>query len=204
MNLSSLSSAQGTLSFLQVHGYWIMFILMIFEGPIVTAVAAFAADLGVFNIYLVFLLSFLGNVAGDLTAFAIGRFWRGVVAKKYGRLAGLKPSTIRKMEVFLRKSPGKTLTVIKITPPLPWPGLMLAGALKLPIRTFLFFSAVISALYSLFFTALGYYFGLASENFLLYLNRTEYLVIFVAVSVAIVYLIVSKVVPAVARRLEKI
>lgn len=197
-------SAQGTLAFLQLHGYPIMLVLMIVEGPLVTTVAAFAASLGVFNIYMVCFLSILGNIIGDVMVFVIGRYGRRAVVDRYRGFVRIKSATIRKMEAFLRKQPGKTIAVIKVTPSLPVPGLMLAGALRLRFRTFMFYSSVVSIAYSLFFAVLGYYFGMVSGKFWLYFKRSEYVVVFLLLAAALTYFIVKKVVPRMSRRLEKI
>ena len=54
------------LTFIEQNGYVLLFLLMILEGPIVTAAAAFAASLGYLSLPVVFILSVLGNIIGDL------------------------------------------------------------------------------------------------------------------------------------------
>ena len=62
MNLSNLTCAvkavnsgniPNILASLQISGYLILFILMFFEGPIVTLFAAYAASLNFFNVLCV-------------------------------------------------------------------------------------------------------------------------------------------------------
>jgi hypothetical protein len=54
MNLASVGSA---LTLLSSGGYFLMFLIMIVEGSIVTYLSSFAAATGVFNIAVVFCLS---------------------------------------------------------------------------------------------------------------------------------------------------
>jgi len=67
----------ATISTMLAHipdqGYIIMLIAMTFEGPIVTTLAAFGASLGLFSIFIVFLLSVLGDIIADSFLFYVGR-----------------------------------------------------------------------------------------------------------------------------------
>ena len=54
------------LGYIKTIGYPLMLLIMIVEGPIATLLAAFAASLGFFNIYLVFILSMLGTLRSPL------------------------------------------------------------------------------------------------------------------------------------------
>jgi len=69
----SLVNNLDILSLIQIHGYWIMFVLMFIEGPITAYVAAFAASLGYFNVWAVLSLFVFGNQIPDTILFFIGR-----------------------------------------------------------------------------------------------------------------------------------
>lgn len=45
---------------------------MVVEGPIVTSIAAFAASLGYLDIYMILIISLLGNLIPDILLFFIG------------------------------------------------------------------------------------------------------------------------------------
>ncbi|MFH0837868.1 MAG: DedA family protein [Patescibacteria group bacterium] len=156
-----LSSTASILVFLQGAGYFALLLTMTIEGPVITAVAAFAASLGLFHIYYVFGLSVLGNLIGDVVYFSIGKFGRKVVIDRYLERFKVKKDTLEKIERDLKNHPGKAMAVIKIIPPLPTPGLILAGVMNMPFKTFLFYSFVISFFYSLFFAVFGFYAGQA-------------------------------------------
>ena len=146
-------------SFVQSHGYFVIFLIMILGGPGVTAVAAFVASFGLFNVYLILLFSFLGNIIGDLIYFYIGRTGRRIIIDKYSERFKINKHHLKKLESKIHEHPGKALTIIKVIPPLPAPGLVLVGAINMPLKKFLFFSVIISFFYSLFFVLIGYYLG---------------------------------------------
>jgi membrane protein DedA with SNARE-associated domain len=170
-----LSTAAGALAFFRNEGYFFMFLIMVAEGPIVTYAAAFVSSLGIFNVFYVFILSLLGNLVGDMILYLIGRFGAKPVIRKFVEGA-LKTSRVRKIEAFMKKHPGKTISVIKLTPPLPVPGIILTGAMDVPARTFFFYSLVLSLAYSLFFTVLGFYSGIAFHAISAYVQYTEILI----------------------------
>jgi membrane protein DedA with SNARE-associated domain len=148
------------LSILQIHGYIFMFLLMFLEGPITTYVAAFAASLGAFNIYLVFLISALGNFSADLLYFFIGRKSKKTSLSRYIQNK-ISIKRIKKIKDYLKEHPWKTIAFIKLTPPLPKPGLILCGASGLKAKKFIFYSLLITFIYSMVLVLLGFYSGQA-------------------------------------------
>jgi membrane protein DedA with SNARE-associated domain len=193
-----LSTPASILSFLQGQGYLIIFLVMCLEGPLITYVAAFAASLGVFNIVVIYLLSLAGNLTGDIIYYTIGKF----ASASFVRRRSLKTMSGWRMErvsAYLRKNPGKALTIIKLTPPLPTPGLILAGASGIPLRTFLLYSLVVSTCYSLVFTLAGFYSGVAFGVVASYVN---YLPVLFGVAVAL-FVAVWFVLKSLSRRLSR-
>jgi len=155
-----LSTSTGLLAFVQNHGYFIVFLLVIVEGPLTNYVAAFASSLGFFNVYIILILSILANYMADLIYFFIGRLGKkALVERRINNL--LDSERIKKIKEYLGKNPGKILTIIKIAPPLPMPGLILAGTTNMKTSKFIFYSFIITVVLSSFFTVLGYFSGMA-------------------------------------------
>ncbi len=165
MNIKMVLEPSFTLAFIQSHGYFIMFLAMLVEGPITTYIGSFAASLGLFNIFIVFILAVLANVLGDIVLYSIGKFTRTAFRKKYKKYFDNK-----KLVSHLKKHTGKTLFIIKLIPPLPAPGLILAGALNVSFRKFLFLSFIISFPLALIFALFGFYSGIAFNLLLNYLQ----------------------------------
>jgi len=201
MILNNFSSA---LSFVQQSSYFLIFLAMVLEGPFVTAAAAFAASLGVFNIYIIFILSLFGDLVGDFIHYLLGSFGRKTVIEKYGERLGLKESRLRKIENHLKNHLGKALFAIKFTPVLTTPGLLLAGALKVSVKRFILFSFIITLPRTLFFILIGFYFGVAFDKISRYFRLGGYAVILAIVLTVIIYLIIKKVSEAASKDVKKI
>ncbi len=193
----------GVLQFLQTSGYGIMFLLMLIEGPIVTYVAAFAVSLGIFNIFYVFILSSLGNFIGDVVLFFIGRVSKKKNIERY-ESRSLTPTKMSRLKNYLEKNPGKTLAVIKFTPFLPIPGLLLAGSSDMELRKFLGFSFIFSMSSALTMMILGFYSGVAFLTIAKYVKYMEYLIPLTILLIVFVFWLVKFVSRKISNRLEKI
>lgn len=181
-----ISNFSWLIFFVQTHGYWIVFLLMLLEGPIVTAAASFAASLGVFNIYLIFVLSFFGDFIGDIILYYIGRFGRKSVIDRYLAKHHIGRKIVLKIEKLLSENSFKALLLIKVVPPLPIPGLVLTGVSRLNIKKFLFASVIINIFYSLIFVLVGYYSGVLVRRYLISARSIEAIVAALAVLVVLI------------------
>jgi membrane protein DedA with SNARE-associated domain len=179
---------QGTVQWVLQHGYPLLFIVMLIEGPVVTAAAAFAAALHYMNIWVVLALSILANFIPDLVYYTIGYWGREKFLNKYGHYLGITPERIASTEKLAEKHSGKSLFMIKMVPLLATPGLILVGATKMDIKKYAFWSIVIIIPSSLLYLIIGYYFGTAYNTIEHYLNIGIYVAIVAAVIViAIAY-----------------
>ncbi len=186
MNPSLFSLA---LQWVLVHGYLMIFLAMIIGGPIFISAAAFAAALGYFNVFIVFFLSLLGELAVDITFYSIGYLGRLGFVEKYGHYFGLSPARVIKLENLLAEHRWKTLIAIKLSPFLPGPGFILVGATKMPVKRYILMLLAIGLPKSLFFTLIGFYFGKAYDLLAKYYNYGQYLIIIIIVLfIAINYL----------------
>ena len=199
-----INTFSTALSFVETHGYLIIFIAMVIEGPFVTVASAFAASLGIFNVYIIFLLALLGDLTGDFLHYTIGLVGRKTIIERYEIHSGLKIKIIKSLEAHLKNHLGKTLLVTKFTPILTTPSLVLSGALKVPIRKFLFFSFLIALPKTLFFILVGFYFGIAFDRISKYFNLGRYALLLVIVLFFVGYLIYRKLLNKVAKETEKI
>ncbi len=182
----NIFSFNNLVAYAQVHGYFLIFLIMIVEGPIMTVAAAFAASLGYFNVWVIFILSFLGDVVGDALAYYVGYFSRKKVIEKYDSFFGIKKKSFEYLDEHFKKHLGKTLFIVKSTP-LAIPGLMVAGASKVPIKKYAFWNAVNILPRTIFFTGLGYFFGVFAKSVLQYYHNITYYVLALVVVVCIVY-----------------
>jgi membrane protein DedA with SNARE-associated domain len=156
----NIASTSGLMSFLQANGYIVMLLMMFIEGASVTYVAAFIASTGVFNIYIVLLISIVGFVAEDIALFFVGKHLGKKILKKYfyNKPVG---KNLKRLASGINNHPGKTIAIVKLTPVIPIPGLIMIGASDIPVKKFISYSIIISTIYSVILGALGYYSGVA-------------------------------------------
>jgi membrane-associated protein len=195
-----LSTATSAFASLQGIGYVLLFLMFLIEGPIINYVAAFAASLGFLNVFIILILAILGNIIGDLIFYFVGKLGKRVTIDKYlHRL--LKPNKIKKIKEYFKNNLGKTLLVIKITPLIPAPGLILAGMSNVSLKRFLFYSFIISTITCSFITILGFYSGTGFSIIFDYFKYGAYLAGLFVIIILFFWWFVSK---RVSNRIEKI
>lgn len=170
------------------QGYTLMFLLMLVEGPVVTAAGAFVAALGYFNLWGVFTLSILANLIPDAAYYAMGYWGRHTLIDKYGRYLGLTKERVAAAEKFSKDHSVKSLFAIKMIPFLATPGLIAIGASKMDIKKYIFWSTIITIPSSIIYLLVGYYFGAAYGTIDHYLHLGYYLIgAAVIVLIAVLY-----------------
>lgn len=181
----NILSFNDLLAYAQVHGYFLIFLIMIVEGPIMTVAAAFAASLGYFNIWAIFILSDLADLVSDALFYFIGHFTRRKFFDKYTNLFG-EGSYLRKIEEKYKKHPGKTIFFLKMSP-FAAPGLMAAGAVKVPLKKYIYWNVINNLPRTIFFVATGYFFGVFAKSILHYYNNISYYAFFLVVVILVIY-----------------
>ncbi len=199
-----LATFSGAFGWLIAHGYPLMFLAMLVEGPVVTAAASFAAAFGYFNIFIVFILSILGDVTADVIYYAVGYCGRIMVVQKFGRRFGLTEERIRKIEALLNSHPAKALIALKLAPILPTPGLMIAGTSRMPLKKFITICSFVILPKTIFFVVLGYYFGSAYSAILRKFEKGELILGIIVIIILAIYYAFTKLSSYVARKVEKI
>jgi len=157
------------------QGYTLMFVLMLIEGPVVTAAGAFAAAFSYFQIWIVFALSILANIIPDVVYYAMGYWGRHRFIDQYGHYFGLTKQRVRAAEKLANKHSIKSLIAIKMIPFLATPGLIIVGASKMDLRKYIIWSTIITIPSSLIYLLIGYYFGAAYNSIDHYLHLGYYL-----------------------------
>ena len=149
---------QFILSFIQDYGYWILYPLMILEGPIVTLAAAGLSATGVLNIWAVFLLSIIGDLTMDIILYFIGFFGNKRLRKYIARHPRLEKKRIT-LQNFFQKHGGKVVFFVKISTGLAYITFITAGMIRLPLRRFIIFTLLGGIIWSGLLVALGFFYG---------------------------------------------
>jgi membrane protein DedA with SNARE-associated domain len=150
---------QNIFQFLHLYGYWLMLPLMILEGPVVTLIAAMLASLGAFNIFVVFILSIIGDIIGDLGLYWIGYKFGMTFVRKVGKYFGITENLVLKMERHFAKHGGTTIFAVKSTTGLCWAAFTAAGIARMDLKKFLKNSFYGGIVWSGFLVIVGYFYG---------------------------------------------
>ena len=193
-----LSNAQNALASIQHLSYAFIFVLFLIEGPVLNYVVAFAASLGFFNIFIVFLLGVAGNVVADLIYYYIGKIGKKNLIDKY--LKNINSQKIDKIKNLLKEHPRKTLLLTKITP-ISTPGLILAGAVEMPIGLFILYSFLISSMLVFIMMSLGFFSGAA---FVTIFGYFKYGIYYAIISVLIIIILLWVITKKVSEKIERI
>jgi membrane-associated protein len=174
MDLNNFADA---LAWVIAHGYPLMFIIMMIEGPVITAAAAFASALGYYNIYLVLLLSIFADWITDIGFYVIGYYGRKKIINRFGPRFGMTARRMAKLESLSLKHEIKAMLIIKLSPLISFPGLVLMGAVKMPLKRFALYCFLIILPYCIFFASIGFYFGMAYDSIMPYVKNGAFLLV---------------------------
>lgn len=186
------------------YGYTLLFLGMLPEGPVITATASFGASLGLFNVWLVFLISVLGNFLPDTAYYLVGFWGRRRVIDKYGKYMMLPRERLERLEQLFHANAVKTMFAVKLLPFVATPGLIIAGIARMPLRQYLFWSIVITIPSSLAFVLLGYYFGEAYREIVKYVGYGGYIALGALAVFALASYLYKKFSKKIAEKVEKI
>ncbi|MDO8443534.1 MAG: hypothetical protein Q7S78_00905 [Candidatus Azambacteria bacterium] len=158
------------------YGYFILFPLAAFEGPIISLVVGFLIYLG----YLQFLPSYavllLGDIIPDTIYYYIGRFGsERKIMEKYGPRLNI----IKKL---WHEHGKKTMFFSKLAYTLSVPFLISAGLVKMPYRKFILYALPVTIFQYGIIMTIGYYLGSSYQLAVKYID-------FAGIIIAIVFII---------------
>ena len=179
------------MSNLAVYGYPLMFVLMYIEGPIVTFISSFLASFGLFSIFIVWFLAFMGDFLSDLMHFYVGGRGFNYVDKRLKK-EGVASRSISRIRKMMRENLFRALLLVKISPPpISSSGLFLAGTFKKKRKKVILYSAIMSFCIESCFVLSGFFIGSYFYNVVGYFKGAQYLVMFFVGSL-VLFLVVRK------------
>lgn len=184
---------------LEIYGYPLMFILMYIEGPVVTFVSSFLASSGVFNIFIVWFLAFMGDFLGDLFHFYIGGRGFGYIEKRLKK-EGVALRSIGQIRKMMKKNLFRALFLVKVSPPpISSTGLFLAGTLKKKRKNVILYSAILSFCIESCFVWSGFFIGSYFYSAIGYFRGFRYTVMFIA-GALIMFLVIRKILGVMSKK----
>ena len=152
-------TGQQIFDFLSHYGYWVMLPLMTLEGPVATLIAATLAALGAFNVFIVLILSIIGDMLGDIILYGLGYKYGMGFVRRVGKYIGITENLVTRMEKYFIRHGGKTIFVVKSTTGLCWATFTAAGIVKMPFKKFVLYSFLGGIVWSSFLVIMGYFYG---------------------------------------------
>ncbi|WP_136525745.1 DedA family protein [Geomonas ferrireducens] len=155
--------------YLQVHGYWVLFLGTFLEGEAVLIFAGFLAFQGYLDIYLVILSALVGSFLGDQFYFQIGRRKGAQLLRLFTTIARKFRKALRLIErygTFVAFVSRYTYGFRIILP-------IILGMTTFPSRRFLFLNLLSALTWSVIFSLAGYLFGKTASLFIEDLERYE-------------------------------
>ncbi len=189
------------IGWLVTYRYWLLFPIVVAEGPIVTVVAGFLVFLGQMNFWIVYGLVLLGDLTGDTLYYGLGRGGKAAI-RRWGKFVGLSEKLVEKLERHFHKHAGKTLLLGKLAHGFGGPVLVAAGLARMPYTEFLFYNLVATAPKSFALLLVGYYSGGAFVQMNHYLTLFGAVFLGIGLAIPMTYLIIPKVSQGVVRLLK--
>jgi len=181
---------EAILSLLSTYKYIILFPLAVAEGPITTITAGFLSHLGILNIFLVYIIIVSGDIVGDASLYLLGR-WGSPFVHRYGPKIGLTEERLSKSKVYFYDNKKKALFFSKTLHGVGFTGLIVAGNLRIPYHKFFPICFAISIIQTLFFLAIGVFFGRAYVLIGSYLNFYDSILFIIAIF-TLIYVLLKK------------
>lgn len=174
------------------YKYFFLFPIVVIEGPIISVVAGFLVALKYFDFYTAYIIVVLGDLAGDVLDYSIGR-WGGLkIINKWGRYIGVTAERLKKVEGYFERNTGKTLLLGKALHGVGGVFLYAAGIAKVPILKFVWFNFLGTVPKTLILLSVGFYFGHAISSIKSYLELTGAIFMGVGITVILIWLYLNK------------
>ena len=169
------------------QGYMALFLIAIIEGPLITILGGFLSSLGVFNIYIAYLVILIADVIGDLLAYSIGYFGRNRVAVRVLSWLKISEDRLLGLDDFFLRHGGKSIFLAKfITGAGSWT-LISAGMARFKLQKFLKYTISAGILKTGAYMALGYFFGHIYKLLIQTMNTASaIIVILILLAIAII------------------
>lgn len=143
------------------YKYFILFPIVVVEGPIVTVIAGFVSSIGYMGLFAAYVIVVFGDLTGDALYYVMGRWGRERFLNRWGKYIGLSLERVVSIEKHFEKHGSKTLLIGKLAHGIGAIFLVAAGLVKMPFSKFIFANFTATLIKSLALLLIGYFFGKA-------------------------------------------
>lgn len=144
---------------LRTWGLLILAPLAVLEGPAVSILAGYLARLGLFDPLAVLAIVIIGDLAGDVALYLIGRKGRLVVRRQWLKRFRISPSQLARLVRRFREQGVRLILFGKFTHYLGFAVLLAAGVSRMPFARFVAACLIATIPKSAGLLAIGWMFG---------------------------------------------
>ncbi len=183
-------SAEALTELVLQYRYWILVPLSLIEGPIIALVAGTLAALGYFNIYLLCVLFFIRDVGLDLGYYAMGHYGgRTKFAERMLKKIGVTSDHLEHVRELWARRPGMTMLIGKLSYGIASAFIVVAGMVKMRLRTFILYGSLVAVLQYGMLLLLGYFFGATfGDSIIKGIENIQYALVFAAIVITGYYI----------------
>ena len=172
------------------YRYIILIPLSVIEGPIVAFAAGALVPLGYFNIYILAAFFLAVDMAKDAFYYALG-YWGATTGWAHWLLKkiGVRTEHLEHVRELWQKHAGKTMFIGKLSYGVASTFVVLAGTVRMPIKKFFGWGAIVAISQYWTLLALGYFLGASlSPNSQHYIEDIQYGIAILALVTSAYYL----------------
>jgi membrane protein DedA with SNARE-associated domain len=180
-------------------GYPIVFILTLIDSTVfplpneafMPFIGALIAS-GRFSFWWILFISILGAVLGSLTSYFLGYYGADPFLKKFGKYLRIKQENLEKTHQFFEKYGERIILISRFIPVVRQFISLPAGAAKMNLVKFCFYTAIGSGIWNATILALGYFVGANSEKFKIYTSWIDKILLLSVILAAGFFLLKKK------------
>lgn len=185
--------SEPIIHYLLLYKYFVLFPVMIVEGPAITVIAGFLCSLGYLNIFAVYGVVVMGDIVGDSIYYVAGRWGKKRFLDRWGRYIGVTMKRIMRLQEHFAKHTGKTLIAGKLSHAFGAPVLVAAGVANVSYWQFVLFNFMATLPKSLILLLIGFYFGQGFSKISKYLDYTAFAMIALAALIVTLHFIMKRI-----------
>jgi len=189
----SLPPLSEILVLLEHYKYILIFPITVVEGPIITIISGLLVSMGYLNGIIAFIVLVLGDLAGDVLYYFVGRFGgRSRWIKKIGGFIGYNEGSEKFLEAHFKKHKVKTFFLGKLAHGVGTTVLVAAGIARVSIWEFIWYNTLGTIPKTLILILIGYYAGDSYLKIDKYLNSIALVTGIIVVVLIVFYIFLNK------------
>lgn len=161
MNLATNIPSQilPLINLIHVYGYYIIFPLIIVEGPGTIFITGFFVSLGYLDAFTAYIVIVAADLFGDMLYYSAGRWWVHKISASVLGFFKISQKHFVRFEETFKKHNGKIMFFGKLSSFIGGLVMYVAGYVNIPIGRFLYINGAGALFKTLLLLAAGYYFG---------------------------------------------